>query len=292
MSEEAPKYYAVLTDAGAELEARALQEGKGIVLTHIAVGDANLQAVTPDPSVTGLAHEVYRCAIDSRTRDEADKKVMLLHATIPADVGGWWINELGVVGHLDGEDEEVLYAYANHARYYKVLPQDGQSLVHTVTVPIVQCTDAQITINILDEGYATAEQLRAHGVWTQKYFAGGMAHHIRLSDRMTRLELSLASREYPATRIISEWKAGTHIVADIAARDALSGINIGELCQVTDASADPTVESGSAFYIWTGNAWQKLSEAESMDAISTATTLPQSMPEGLSDGGLLTVDID
>jgi hypothetical protein len=196
MSEEAPKYYAVLTDAGAELEARALQEGKGIILTHIAVGDANLQAVTPDPSVTALVHEVYRCAIDSRTRDEADNKVMLLHATIPADAGGWWINELGVVGHLEGEEGEVLYAYANHARYYKVLPQDGQSLVHTITVPVVQCTDAEITINILDEGYATAEQLRAFEAAVTRREAVRAREFIRLTDRVTRHELaSLGPRQ-------------------------------------------------------------------------------------------------
>ena len=190
MSEEAPKYFAVLTDVGAELEARALQEGKGIVLTHIAVGDANLQPVIPEPSVTELVHEVYRCAIDSRSRDEADKKVMLLHATIPADVGGWWIYELGVMAHLEGEEEEVLYAYANHARYYKVLPQEGQSLVHTLTVPIVQCTDANIIINILDEGYATIEQLRAFQNAVNVREAERAGEFIRLTDRVTKHELS------------------------------------------------------------------------------------------------------
>ena len=108
MAEDAPKYDAVLTDSGAALEARALAEGKGIVLTHIAVGDANQETVTPDPAVTQLVHEVHRRPIDARSRDENDPKVTLLHATIPADVGGFWINELGVVGHLEGEEEEVL----------------------------------------------------------------------------------------------------------------------------------------------------------------------------------------
>ena len=159
MAEEAPKYYAVLTDAGAALEARALAEGKGIVLTHIAVGDADLETVTPDPTVTRLVHEVHRRPIDARSRDENDPKVTLLHATIPADVGGFWINELGVVGHLEGEEEEVLYAYANHGRYYKMLPQDGQTITHELTIPVVQSTDARIVIEVADDGYATRLEL-------------------------------------------------------------------------------------------------------------------------------------
>lgn len=158
MAEDAPKYYAVLTDAGAALEARALAEGKGIVLTHIAVGDANLETVTPDPAVTQLVHEVHRRPIDARSRDENDPKVTLLHATIPADVGGFWINELGVVGHLEGEEEEVLYAYANHGRYYKMLPQDGQTITHELTIPVVQSTDARIVIEVADDGYATRQE--------------------------------------------------------------------------------------------------------------------------------------
>lgn len=159
MAEDAPKYYAVLTDSGAALEARALAEGKGIVLTHIAVGDANLETVTPDPAVTQLVHEVHRRPIDARSRDENDPKVTLLHATIPADVGGFWINELGVVGHLEGEEEEVLYAYANHGRYYKMLPQDGQTITHELTIPVVQSTDARIVIEVADDGYATRQEI-------------------------------------------------------------------------------------------------------------------------------------
>lgn len=151
----ASKYYAVLTDAGAELESRALETGKGVVLTHIAIGDANQSEVTPDPAVTSLVHEVHRRPIDSRSHDESDPKITLLHATIPADVGGWWIYELGVIGHLEGDEAEVLYAYANHGRYYKVLPQDGQTITHELTIPIVQSTDAELIIALPDEGYVT-----------------------------------------------------------------------------------------------------------------------------------------
>lgn len=155
MAEDSSRFFAVLTDSGAALEAVALELGKGIVLTHIVVGDANLQNVTPDPSAVSLIHEVCRRPIDARSRDQSDPRITLLHATIPAEIGGFWIHEMGVVGHLEGEEEEVLYAYANHSRYYKMLPSEGQTITHELTIPIIQCTDAQVSISVTDSGYAT-----------------------------------------------------------------------------------------------------------------------------------------
>ncbi|MCH5277461.1 MAG: phage tail protein, partial [Desulfovibrionaceae bacterium] len=162
---DTPKYYAVLTEAGAALEARALAEGRGIILTHIAIGDANLEEVTPNPAVTELVHEVHRRPIDAKSLDEDDPKITLLHAVIPASEGGFWIRELGVIGRLeDAEDEadnpDVLYAYANHAPYYKMLPQDGQTVTHELTVPIAQASNARLIIQVSDEGYATRRQFQ------------------------------------------------------------------------------------------------------------------------------------
>lgn len=158
MADELPQYFAVLTDVGAALEARALELGKGLVLSHIAVGDAELKEVTPEASVKALVREVHRRPIDARSRDGNDPRITLLHATIPADVGGFWIYEMGVYGHLEGETDEVLYAYANHGRYYKMLPQNGQTVTHEITIPVIQCTDAKITIEVADDGYATRQE--------------------------------------------------------------------------------------------------------------------------------------
>lgn len=58
------------------------------------------------------------------------------------------------------------------------------------------------------------------------------------------------------------------VVADIAARDALTpGANIQAL--VLDASADSTVASGSATYVYrlSTTSWIKVSESESLDVV-------------------------
>lgn len=59
-----------------------------------------------------------------------------------------------------------------------------------------------------------------------------------------------------------------NVVADIVARDAQTGASNGDLTYVVDASADGTVDSGAALYVWDGSAYQKISEFESLDVVS------------------------
>ena len=157
---DSPQYYCLLTDAGAALEAQALAEGKPIRLTHIGVGDGNGSVPTPDVSATALVHEVHRRAIDARTLSADDPNIAILHATIPAEEGGWWIRELGVYAEALDEGEPVLYAYGNHAPYYKMLPQAGQMTSHELQVPVITSSAANIEIVIPDTGYASTTQFR------------------------------------------------------------------------------------------------------------------------------------
>lgn len=58
------------------------------------------------------------------------------------------------------------------------------------------------------------------------------------------------------------------VVADIAARDALE-LGRNALVLVIDASADPTVDTGSALYAYVeaDDSWVKVAEYESMDVV-------------------------
>jgi len=62
-------------------------------------------------------------------------------------------------------------------------------------------------------------------------------------------------------------------VADITARNALSGLSTGDRVFVVDASADSTVASGWAIYIWRGSAFTKVAEAEAMDVTAGGADL-------------------
>ena len=62
--------------------------------------------------------------------------------------------------------------------------------------------------------------------------------------------------------------AKLEVVADIAARDALLPVD-NMMVMVVDATADPTVDTGAATYVYqaTNLNWHKISENESMDLV-------------------------
>lgn len=205
MPETAPRYYAILTDAGMELEASALASGRGIELTHIAVGDANKEYVTPKADATSLVHEVWRKEIDSKSVSPEDPNITLLHMVIPAGTGGFWIREIGVFGRLEAEPggepgPDVLYAYANHAPYYKMLPQDGQTVTHEIVVPITTSSSAKITIVVSDQGYVTKSELDAirNSLPGEAAFVELAANLVAVSNRLTQLEMGCAASGTPA----------------------------------------------------------------------------------------------
>lgn len=153
MPESPPKYRAILTDAGAALEAAALAQEKSVIISKIAVGDCNLEEMEPSAEATGLVHEVWSGPIDRKMVNRDDPNITNVSTMIPASVGGFWIREVGVFAHLEGSDEEALYIYANHAPYYKMLPADGQAVTHELTIPVIQSSNAEITIEVTDLGF-------------------------------------------------------------------------------------------------------------------------------------------
>lgn len=62
-------------------------------------------------------------------------------------------------------------------------------------------------------------------------------------------------------------------VADIAARNALTGLSLGDRVFVVDASADATVTTGWAIYVWRGAAFTKVAEEEGLDVVAGGANL-------------------
>lgn len=195
MAETPPRYRAILTNAAFETEARALAASAGIVLTKIAVGDANNEFVEPSPDATALLHEVWRHDIDSKEVDPNDPNITNVMMMIPADVGGFWIREVGVYGHIEGETEEFLYIYANHAPYYKMLPIDGQSVTHELIVPVVQTGNVDVTIQVADLGYVTRAEYRQQLLKQKLLLAQIEANLIATMERQVKFGLGQIKTE-------------------------------------------------------------------------------------------------
>ena len=94
-----------------------------------------------------------------------------------------------------------------------------------------------------------------------------------LSQRLADIDVDISTLQAALTG-----HSKTQVVADIAARNALTGVNTGDLCWAKDATSDNTVTAGAACYIAevTPGAsegdpdvvtWTKVAEAESMDVV-------------------------
>lgn len=157
---DTPEYFCLLTRAGAALEAAAHAAGKPVRLSVIAVGDGDGEVPVPTDDAVALVHEVYRRPIDSLSQDEEDPNICWVHIVIPATEGGFWIREFGVWAEpLEDDGEPVLYAYGNHAPFYKLKSVLGQATTHELSVPIIMSGTADVEIVVSEAGYASRLEL-------------------------------------------------------------------------------------------------------------------------------------
>ena len=88
---------------------------------------------------------------------------------------------------------------------------------------------------------------------------GGVLYRILGSDILSYVQSNIGTSEYD--------------VANIAARNALTGISTGDRVFVVDATGDATVSSGWAIYQWHSGAWTKVGEAEGLDIVAGGADL-------------------
>lgn len=82
---------------------------------------------------------------------------------------------------------------------------------------------------------------------------GGSVYHTLGSDILAYIQANIGSTQFE--------------VPNIAARNALTGLTIGDRVFVIDATGDATVSSGWAIYVWRGSAFTKVAEQEGLDVV-------------------------
>ena len=88
----------------------------------------------------------------------------------------------------------------------------------------------------------------------------------------------------PSSFIPAEFKE-IKIVDNIAARDGITDAFAGLSVYVKDASADTTVNSGGAYYLYDGTAWIKTAESEAMDVVLEWNAI-QNKPDTIAGYGI------
>ncbi|WP_424404803.1 phage tail protein [Pasteurella sp. PK-2025] len=141
----AKQYYSVLTTYGSQQLATAIASRQSLNITHFAVGDGNGQAVTPDVARTSLVREVYRATISAVSRDPRNNKQVIFELTIPENVGGFHIREMGIF-----DNQNKLIAYANCPESFKPTLSSGSGKIQVMRmILLVESSDA-VTMKVDD----------------------------------------------------------------------------------------------------------------------------------------------
>ncbi|HIA3516760.1 TPA: phage tail protein [Escherichia coli] len=176
------KYYAILTNQGAERLANATMLGSKLNLTQMAVGDANGVLPTPDPAQTKLINQKRIAPLNLLSVDPNNQSQIIAEQIIPENEGGFWIREIGLY-----DDEGVLIAVANCPETYKPQLQEGSGRTQTIRMILVVTNTEAITLKIDPSVVlATRKYVDDEVLELKLYVDDQMRNHIAAQDPHTQ----------------------------------------------------------------------------------------------------------
>ncbi|MFM2482787.1 phage tail protein [Celerinatantimonas sp. YJH-8] len=158
-------FLTILTQVGVAKLANATALGQTLSLTQLAVGDGNGAAVTPEPTQTGLVHEVRRAALNSVSIDPENPNWIICEQIIPPEVGGFTIREVGLF-----DDADDLIAVGNFPETYKPVLSEGSGRTQTIRM-VLEVSSTESMELTLDSSIilATNEYVDQHIASLKKY---------------------------------------------------------------------------------------------------------------------------
>ena len=141
----ASQYFAILTDYGTAAFAKALSSKQPLQLQTFAVGDGNGQAVTPTSNRTALVREKHRASVSAVSLDPRNNKQIIVELTIPENVGGFYIREMGVF-----DVNNKLIAYANCPESFKPTLASGSGKVQVMRMILLVASSNAVTLTVDD----------------------------------------------------------------------------------------------------------------------------------------------
>ncbi len=174
------KFYTVLTKIGEAKYANSTALKVPMRLTTLAVGDGG--GATPAPTRDSrLVRELRRAPLNSLATDPNNPGQFIAEQIIPAEIGGWWIREMGIYD-ADGD----LIAIGNCPDTYKPLLAEGSGRTQIIRMIMQFGSDALIELKI-DPAVVLA---------TRQYVDTGLKAHREEADPhpqyLTPAELDLA----------------------------------------------------------------------------------------------------
>lgn len=163
------KYFAILTNQGAERLANAEALGTKLNLTQMAVGDANGVLPTPDQAQTKLINQKRIAPLNLLTVDQANTSQIIAEQIIPENEGGFWIREIGLY-----DDDGILIAVANCPETYKPELQEGSGRTQTIRMILIVSSTSATTLKIDPSVVLATRQYVDDKVIEVKSYADGL----------------------------------------------------------------------------------------------------------------------
>ena len=175
------QYFTVLTNYGTQAFAKALATNQPLRLSSFAVGDGNGQAVTPTADRTALVKETHRANVSAVSLDPRNNKQIIIELTIPEDVGGFYIREMGVF-----DSTNKLVAYANAPESFKPTLESGSGKVQVLRMILKVSNSQAVTLSIDNSViFVTRQQLNPKKITSQTtngFDESGHTHEIEKAD--------------------------------------------------------------------------------------------------------------
>ncbi|WP_259671834.1 phage tail protein, partial [Pseudomonas syringae group genomosp. 3] len=143
MIDQTSQFFATLTNVGAAKQANADALGVPWKIAQMGVGDANGTDPVPDASQKKLINERRRAPLNQLKVDPANTAIIIAEQVIPAEVGGFWIREIGLYD-TDGD----LVAVANCAPSFKPLLAQGSGRTQIVRINLLVSNTSNVELRI------------------------------------------------------------------------------------------------------------------------------------------------
>ena len=154
------KYISILTDYGTQALAKALANNQPLRLVQFAVGDGNGQEVTPTANRTALVNEKHRANVSVVSIDPRNNKQIIVELTIPENVGGFFVREMGVF-----DEQNKLIAYANTPESYKPTLESGSGKIQVLRMVLMVSSSNAVTLSVDNSViFVTRGQLTPHTI--------------------------------------------------------------------------------------------------------------------------------
>ncbi|WP_037355750.1 phage tail protein [Selenomonas sp. FC4001] len=151
-----------LTNAGQDLIAESIAEGKALIFTKVELGDGNLAAGQSISTLTALISSKMNVPLSSGSADNGQAKLRFAVGNSGLEEG-FFAREVGVFAKAGADGVETLYAYTNGGNYVDFIPDQSRPIDDQIMdVYIVTGNAAEVQIQVDSAAYLTVSDLTEH----------------------------------------------------------------------------------------------------------------------------------